>query len=41
MVAEAIQDGLCLPHSAGNLCSRRYCAHWQACEAEAGGQVRP
>jgi CRISPR/Cas system-associated exonuclease Cas4 (RecB family) len=41
LVAEAMDDGLYLPHRAGNLCSRKHCAFWQACEAEYGGQVRP
>jgi CRISPR/Cas system-associated exonuclease Cas4 (RecB family) len=41
MVAEAMDDGLYLPHRAGNLCSRKLCAFWRACEAEYGGNVRP
>jgi CRISPR/Cas system-associated exonuclease Cas4 (RecB family) len=41
LVAEAMDEGLYLPHRGGNLCSRRHCAYWQACEAEYGGTVRP
>jgi CRISPR/Cas system-associated exonuclease Cas4 (RecB family) len=40
MVAAAMDDGLYLPNRGSNLCSRRYCAHWEACEAEFGGQVK-
>lgn len=40
MAAEAMEAGIYLPHRSGNLCSRRYCAHWQTCEIEFGGTVR-
>jgi hypothetical protein len=40
LVATAMADGIYLPNRASNLCSRRWCAHWQACEAEYGGQVK-
>ena len=35
-----MDEGLYLPNRGSNLCSRRHCAHWQACEAEYGGHVR-
>jgi CRISPR/Cas system-associated exonuclease Cas4 (RecB family) len=41
MVAEAMDAGIYLPHRSGNLCSRQHCAHWQTCEAQHGGTVRP
>ncbi len=40
MVAEAMDAGIYLPVRSGNLCTRKYCAHWQTCEVEFGGQVR-
>lgn len=40
MTAEAMEAGIYLPNRASNLCSRKHCAHWQACEAEYGGTVR-
>lgn len=40
MVAEAMDAGIYLPHRAGNLCSRKHCAHWQTCETQYGGTVR-
>jgi CRISPR/Cas system-associated exonuclease Cas4 (RecB family) len=39
-VSQAMDDGLYLPNRNSNLCTRKHCAHWQACEAEYGGQVR-
>jgi RecB family exonuclease len=41
MVAEAISDGLYLPHRGSEHCSRKQCPHWQACEVEFGGTVKP
>jgi CRISPR/Cas system-associated exonuclease Cas4 (RecB family) len=40
MVADAIGAGIHLPNRGSNLCGRKYCAHWRACEAEHGGHVR-
>lgn len=40
LVSQAMDEGLYLPNRGSNLCSRRHCAHWQACEAEYGGHVR-
>lgn len=39
LVAEGIAGGLFLPNRASTLCSRRYCAFADECEAEFGGQV--
>src|SRR5687768_3741081 len=39
MVRDAIQDGIYYPRRDSALCSRRYCAHWQACIREFGGEV--
>jgi CRISPR/Cas system-associated exonuclease Cas4 (RecB family) len=40
LVSQAMNEGLYLPNRNSNLCTRQHCAHWQACEAEFGGQVR-
>jgi len=39
-VREGIREGLFFPNRAGNLCSRKGCNFWQACEAEYGGCVK-
>jgi hypothetical protein len=40
MVADSIGAGIHLPARNSNFCSRKYCAHWRACEGEFGGRVR-
>lgn len=34
-----MRNGLFIPNRTSNLCSRKNCAHWRACEAEFGGRV--
>lgn len=38
-VQDAIKDGLFYPRRDNNLCSRKWCPFWRACEAEFGGTV--
>lgn len=38
-IAHAWKSGDWLPNRTGFLCSRRYCAHWDACERRFGGTV--
>ncbi len=38
-VQRAIRAGIFLTNRASNLCSRKYCAFWRACEREHGGEV--
>lgn len=40
LAQEGMRDGLAVPHRNSFLCSRKNCAHWQACEAEFGGEVK-
>lgn len=35
----AMRAGYYMPNRTSNLCSRKNCAHWRACEAEFGGRV--
>jgi hypothetical protein len=35
-----MDDGIYLPNRGSKLCTRRHCAHWEACEAEYVGQVK-
>jgi hypothetical protein len=39
LVQDAMRGGLYVPNRASNLCSRKHCAFWKACEAEFGGRV--
>jgi hypothetical protein len=39
LVQDAMRGGLYVPNRASNLCSRKHCAFWRACEREFGGQV--
>ena len=39
LVQEAMRSGLYVPNRASNLCSRKHCAFWQACQSEFGGSV--
>jgi RecB family exonuclease len=41
MVAEAISDGIYLPHRSSTLCSKRLCPHAALCEQEFGGTIKP
>ena len=40
MVQEAMRDGIFYPRRPSNICSRRYCSFWRACEKEFGGKVK-
>jgi RecB family exonuclease len=37
---DAMRAGAVLPNRGSNLCSRKHCNFWQACEAEYGGRVK-
>ena len=37
---DAMRTGCVTPNRGSNLCSRKHCNFWQACEAEYGGKVR-
>ena len=37
---EQMQTGLFIPNRGSHLCSRKYCAYWEKCQADYGGQVR-
>lgn len=39
LVQEAMRNELYVPNRASNLCSRKQCAFWRACEREFGGSV--
>jgi hypothetical protein len=39
LVQQAIRAGMFLPNRQSNLCSRKYCAFWRACESSYGGSV--
>jgi hypothetical protein len=39
-VREGIREGLYFPNRCANLCSRKTCNFWQACEKEFGGTVK-
>jgi hypothetical protein len=39
-VREGIREGLFFPNRCSNLCSRKTCNFWQACQAEFGGTVK-
>lgn len=39
MAAESMASGLYLPNRGSNICSRRHCAFWRACQDEYGGSV--
>lgn len=41
LAQEGMREGIAVPHRNSFLCSRKHCAHWQACEAEFGGEVKP
>lgn len=40
-VQESIRNGVHLPRRTSRLCSRKYCAFWQQCQKEFGGEVAP
>ena len=40
MVQEAMRDGVFYPRRHSNICSRRYCSFWRACEKQFGGKVK-
>ena len=37
---DAMRAGIVLPNRGSNLCSRKHCNFWAACEAEHGGKVK-
>jgi RecB family exonuclease len=37
---EKMRTGLVAPNRSSNLCSRKYCSHWERCTAEYGGDVK-
>jgi hypothetical protein len=37
---DAMRAGAVLPNRGSNLCSRKHCNFWEACEAEYGGRVK-
>jgi CRISPR/Cas system-associated exonuclease Cas4 (RecB family) len=37
---EKMQTGLVSPNRGSNLCSRKYCSHWQKCVEDYGGEVK-
>ncbi len=39
LAQEAMRSGLYMPNRNSNLCSRRNCSYWAACESEFGGKV--
>jgi len=39
LVQDAMRGGLYVPNRSSNLCSRKHCAFWHACEREFGGKV--
>src|ERR1022692_1476298 len=39
-VQDAMRAGVVTPNRGSNLCSRKHCSFWQACEAEYGGRVK-
>ena len=39
LVQRSIRAGVFTPNRASNLCSRKYCAFWRACQSEFGGKV--
>lgn len=39
LVQQSIRAGIFLPNRGSNLCSRKYCGFWRACEREFGGRV--
>lgn len=40
LAQEAMRSGYFMPNRTSNLCSRKNCAHWRACEDEFGGRVK-
>jgi hypothetical protein len=38
---DQMRSGLYLPNRDSYTCSRTYCSHWERCEAEYGGEVKP
>lgn len=40
LVQEGIHEGLFFPNRSANLCSKRTCSFWQACQKEFGGAVK-
>jgi len=39
-VQDAMRAGVVTPNRGSNLCSRKHCNFWEACEAEYGGRVK-